>query len=52
MRVSGIVVFALSAIPAKIRTTSTGLFIFYLILVFGGLGIAAFGESLYRKTLG
>ena len=51
LRVAGLVVFALGAILAKIGTTSMGLFIFFIILVFAGLGLAAFGESQYRKTL-
>ena len=50
MRVTGIVVFASGAILAAIGTTGIGLFIFFFVLMFAGAGLAAFGESQYRKT--
>ena len=52
MRMAGLVVFAIGAVLAKIGTTSMGMFVFYIVLALAGAGLAAFGESQYRKTMG
>lgn len=52
LKVAGIVAAAVGGILAKIGTTSIGLFVFYLILFFAGLGLMVYSQTLYRKTLG
>jgi hypothetical protein len=52
MRVAGLFVLAVGVVLAKIGTTSMALFVFYIMLVAAGAGLAAFGDSQYRKTLG
>lgn len=51
IRIAGAVVFAIGAILAGIGTTSVALLIVYVLIAFGGLGVVAFGQSEYRKTL-
>jgi len=52
LKVAGIVAAAVGGILAKIGTTSIGLFVFYLLLFFAGLGLMVYSQSVYRKTLG
>jgi hypothetical protein len=52
IRIAGAVVFLIGAIPAGLGTTSIALLIVYVLISFGGLGVVAFGQSEYRKTLG
>jgi uncharacterized membrane protein YdjX (TVP38/TMEM64 family) len=53
---AGILLFALGAILgailAVVGTTSTGLIVFFIILVLLGAGLSSYGHSRYRKTLG
>lgn len=52
IRIAGAAVFAIGAIFAGIGTTSIALLVVYVLIAFGGLGVMAFGQSEYRKTLG
>lgn len=52
IRMVGIAMFAIGAILAKVGTTNIGLFIFYVALALGGLGLIVHSQSEYRKTLG
>jgi hypothetical protein len=53
---TGILLFALGAILGAIvvviGTKSTGLFVFFVILVLIGVGLSSYGDHQYRKTLG
>lgn len=52
IQVLGIVIFAVGAILARIGTTSMALFIFYIAIVFAGLGVVWIGQKKYNETLG
>ena len=47
----GAVLAVVGGIAAGIGTTSTGLFLFYGVLLVGGLGLIALGRRMYNDTL-
>ena len=52
LKVAGIVAAAVGGILAKIGTTSIGLFVFYLLLFFAGLGLMVYSQSVVPQDAG
>jgi hypothetical protein len=51
VQAAGGVLWVIFGILAGVGTTSGALFAFYIVMIFAGLGLVAYGQKLYRNSI-